>query len=176
MWSRSVDWLYVPTVTQKRFLVSRGLIQAPVSSVTSSGKSRNSFPQLSDEDYNKATLSSSSGTEQGLAGRARLHLRLLAQGLTKTATASAGYFSVSQARPASQPVGSSRPRGRQRPPRSPQVRHSGPRFPQGTQDTRGAQSPVGTHRLSPETASLSPIAPDSGLTMTAALPRREGLE
>lgn len=119
MWSRSVDWLYVPTVTQKRFLVSRGLIQAPVSSVTSSGKSRNSFPQLSDEDYNKATLSSSSGTEQGLAGRARLHLRLLAQGLTKTATASAGYFSVSQARPASQPVGSSRPRGRQRPPRSP---------------------------------------------------------
>lgn len=111
MWSRSVDWLYVPTVTQKRFLVSRGLIQAPVSSVTSSGKSRNSFPQLSDEDYNKATPSSSSGTEQGLAGRARLHLRLLAQGLTKTATASAGYFSVSQARPASQPVGSSRPRG-----------------------------------------------------------------
>lgn len=119
MWSRFADWLYVPTVTQKRFLVSRGLIQGPVSSATSSGKSRSSFLQLSDEDYNRATPSSSSGTEQGLAHRARLHLRLLAQGLTKTATASAGYFPVGQACPAFQPVGSSRPRGRQRPPRSP---------------------------------------------------------
>lgn len=131
-------------------------------------KSQSPFRQLSNGD-NRATPSTSSGTQQGIVCRARLHLRLLTHGLAHMAITSAGHFPASQARPAFQPVGSPRFRDRQRPPRytlDPASRRAG-----NGNTAPAARLELAAPSTGPRRPPLPRVAPDSGLTMAAALPR-----
>lgn len=106
-------------------------------------KSRNQFYQLSNEDNNRGTTSTGPVTE----GRGPDESRLWAAStwLAHRATASAGYSPARQAPSALQPDGSPSPRGPQRPPRFPQLRH--PRSP--LPSVHASRSPAGTPRSGP---------------------------